>query len=254
MQTSLKWMAGRYRVFSKLVSKNQDTPTHVEMYRSHSHDTPGGNSYGDVGFASLRARHQAKVDYLKRVGLGTDSKVLDIGCGFASLGYMLLTQILGPNGRYVGVDVSVQRIKHAARLMKLSGLDCQLKVIRDMKDCLEFNGITWITIFSVFTHIFNEDIANCLLVCNQTLDNGGQLCFSFLDIETPKGLQCLANMMGRESRSRFNKEFYTVHSLDYVSALLRFAGFKLLDSSLLPPNVQRFCVAEKVEEKRQLSR
>jgi cyclopropane fatty-acyl-phospholipid synthase-like methyltransferase len=237
--------------FSKIISKKETvkTSTNVESYRSHAYHMPSGSSYGEAGFVKDLARHQAKIEYLKNFDLGSNSKVLDIGCGFASFGYLLLTQILEADGHYLGVDVSSGRIKRAIDLMKQEKLNCQLEVIKDMNDCLKFKGIDWITIFSVFTHIFNEDIANYLLICNQILEKGGWLCFSILDIETAPGLSYLNEMVNRKSYQRFRTEFYNIHSLDYMKALLKYAGFQLLDSSFLPPNIQKICIAEKIENK-----
>lgn len=230
----------------------KDTATNINYYHSHSHNKAGGNDYQTKGFENLIAKHQAKIDYLKRFNLGSDSKVLDIGCGFGSFGYCLLTQVLNSQGGYQGVDVSKERIKQARRLMKQSGLNGQFDFIQNMRGCLKFKGVNWITVFSVFTHIFNEDIVNYLLIANQVLEQGGRLCFSILDIESQEGLFYLNEMSKRNSGKRFKTEFYTIHSLDYIKTILRYSGFQLIDSSFLPPNIQRVCVAEKVEEKDRL--
>jgi cyclopropane fatty-acyl-phospholipid synthase-like methyltransferase len=238
----------------KLRDEKSNISTDIGVYRSHATKKLHGNSYEDKGFLNDITRHKAKIEYLQKNHLGKESKVLDIGCGFASFGYLLLTQILGSEGLYVGVDVSEKRIKHAKYLMGQAGLNCHLKVIYDIKDCLNFNETNWITIFSVFTHIFNEDIVNYLLIANQVLERGGRLCFSILDIESPDGLYYLNEMIKRSSRKRFKTEFYTIHSLDYIKTLLRYTGFQMIDSSFLPPNIQRFCIAEKIQEKSQLGK
>jgi cyclopropane fatty-acyl-phospholipid synthase-like methyltransferase len=251
---SVKLFMNYLKGFSNIISKQEtlNSSTNVESYRSHSNRIPSASSYGEAGFAKDLARHQAKIEYLKNYNIGANSKVLDIGCGFASFGYLLLTQILGSDGHYLGVDVSFGRIKRAIDLMKQENLKCQLEVIKDMHDCLKFKGIDWITIFSVFTHIFNEDIANYLLICNQILEKGGRLCFSILDMETAPGLSYLNEMVNRKSHQRFKTEFYNIHSLDYIKALLKYAGFQLLDASFLPPNIQKICIAEKLENKLKL--
>jgi len=235
-----------------LTMKIKDNSTNIKTYSSYSHDKPGGINYQKEGFENLIAKHQAKIDYLKRFNLESDSKVLDIGCGFGSFGYCLLTQVLDSQGRYMGVDVSRRRIKQARQMMKQTGFNGQFEVIQNMNDCLQFKDINWITIFSVFTHIFNEDIINYLLIANQVLKHGGRLCFSILDIESREGLNYLNEMIKRSSRMRFKTEFYTIHSLDYIKSILRYSGFQLIDSSFLPPNIQRFCVAEKIDNKTEL--
>jgi cyclopropane fatty-acyl-phospholipid synthase-like methyltransferase len=232
----------------------EDNSTNISHYHSHSYDKPGGNEYQTKGFENLIAKHQAKIEYLKGFNLGSDSKILDIGCGFGSFGYCLFNQVLDSQGRYQGVDVSKERIKQARRLMIQTGINGQFDVINNMNDCLKYKGVNWVTFFSVFTHIFNEDIVNYLLISNQVLEQRGRLGFSILDIESQEGLFYLNEMSRRNSRKRFKTEFYTIHSLDYIKTLLRYTGFQMIDSSFLPPNIQRFCIAEKIQEKSQLGK
>lgn len=229
------------------------TSTDINSYKTHTPLNKGGESYETELFTSIMEKHRSKIDFFKSNNVGPDEVILDVGCGYGALGYLFLRDVLGPKGRYVGVDVSAPRLRDAKHLMSNAGYAPELIRIKDINDCLKIEGVTLITIFSVFTHLFNEDISNYLITCNKALRPGGRLCFSILDMNSSKGLFYLNHMKDRNSNSRFKTEFYTIHSLDYIETLLKYSGFKIVNTQFLPPNIQRFIMAEKVEDRETLA-
>jgi SAM-dependent methyltransferase len=130
-------------------------------------------------------------DILKKYGLKPEHYLADIGCGSGRLANKLLDR----EGPYYGQDINsglLEKIKeykkHNWRLEKISGT----KILEKDKK------IDFIVFFSVFTHLFYEEIYVYLKECKRTLKQDGTIIFSFLDFESPNTWCIFENRLNKE--------------------------------------------------------
>ncbi|MCW3076152.1 MAG: hypothetical protein JWO32_761, partial [Bacteroidetes bacterium] len=62
----------------------------------------------------VNIRHRTILKNLKSVGLKSDSKVLEIGCGIGTVSGLIIKSI--PEGKFTGVDISSESIEMAKKL------------------------------------------------------------------------------------------------------------------------------------------
>jgi SAM-dependent methyltransferase len=124
----------------------------------------------------------------RHTGLRPDSTVLDIGCGYGRLAHALLRR--GFTGRYLGVDVLERHIRWCAEQLGTQGVEFRHVDAHNDRynpngterpDQLDLEGETFeiAALFSVFTHMWPEDVAAYMRVIASALDAGGAAVASF---------------------------------------------------------------------------
>jgi ubiquinone/menaquinone biosynthesis C-methylase UbiE len=117
-------------------------------------------------------------DLLKFQGLKRDHAILDVGCGSGRLAYFLKDFL---SGRYVGFDILQEPLDYAKT--KCSRSDWEFKLHDGRSLSLVPSSFDFITFFSVFTHIQDEDMFFYLQESSIALKADGKIIFSFLDFE-----------------------------------------------------------------------
>jgi ubiquinone/menaquinone biosynthesis C-methylase UbiE len=161
-----------------------------ETYRFHEFDIPvellnltGG---GTETFEVISTQH---IDSLRKfVNLDSDDHVLEIGCGIGR-DAIPLTKILGPNGRYLGIDIIRPSIEFCRENISplypnfgFVHFDIQDKMNNpsgayQTTDCTlpaADRSIDKVFGWSVFTHMWEEDIRHYLKEFHRVMKPGAQ--------------------------------------------------------------------------------
>ena len=129
-----------------------------------------GGGYEKIG--------QRELNLLKYFGLKEGNDILDIGCGSGRLAFALKEFL---SGKYVGFDILEEPLDYARR--KCSREDWEFNLIEENNLLSDLPSFDFITFFSVFTHILDEDIFLYLQESIRHLKPQGRIIFSFLDFE-----------------------------------------------------------------------
>jgi ubiquinone/menaquinone biosynthesis C-methylase UbiE len=121
-----------------------------------------------------------ELETLKHFGLKEDSFVIDVGCGSGRLAKQL-SQYL--TGKYLGIDVVPELLKHARRIAGRS--DWRFEVATGLSIPEEDAVADIVCFFSVFTHLLHEQTYVYLQEAKRVLKPGGKIVFSFLDFTIP---------------------------------------------------------------------
>lgn len=128
----------------------------------------------------------------EHAGLEQGSRVLDIGCGYGRLPFALTQR--GFSGRYVGVDVLKPQLRWCSRWLGGDSFEFRHFDLRNdrynpngrlaVKD-LDLGGERYdvIAAFSVFTHMWPEDVEAYLRLFARSLATGGSAVATFFLID-----------------------------------------------------------------------
>ena len=128
---------------------------------------------------------QEHAEFLKSHGLLAPHHVLDYGCGFMRTGVFLVPYL--ENRHYVGVDISGERLKKAAKLAAARNLrDGSFELI-EVSDCrldeLKGRHFDYIWSGSVIHHMPEPDIRVFLQNLKGLIDSNSQFFFTFTPAE-----------------------------------------------------------------------
>jgi SAM-dependent methyltransferase len=111
-------------------------------------------------------------------GVKPGLRMLDAGCGTGKT-TSILHKMIQPDGRILGVDYSEERIRYAKQHYgKGSGIDFQIRDLRDPLDDMGLFDLIWVRFFLEFYRLESPDIVRNLAAC---LKPGGYLCLLDLD-------------------------------------------------------------------------
>tara|TARA_Y100001936_G_C16069841_1_gene669743 strand:- start:1893 stop:2663 length:771 start_codon:yes stop_codon:yes gene_type:complete len=121
------------------------------------------------------------LDLLINYGLKVDNKVLDFGCGYGRTAIPLIKYLNKDN--FIGVELSKKRLKLAEEWVEKEKLfDKKAKFI-NVKDNflneISDNSINIIWTLSVFNHMPDEELHQCLKTFKRILVKGGKIFFYF---------------------------------------------------------------------------
>lgn len=124
--------------------------------------------------------------FLHRHGLDPSHRFLDYGCGLMRTGLKICKHLT--TGKYVGVDISAERIEQGRGLLEAAGIpkeryeahvvsDCRLEVLRG-----RHFDIVWAS--SVLTHMPPEDIRVMFKAIHDLIAPEGRYFFTFAESGT----------------------------------------------------------------------
>lgn len=127
------------------------------------------------------SRGEYHLEYLKRYGLLPGHCILDFGCGFGRTAIPLLGYL--KPGRYVGVELSAERIRLAREWVARDGLeDTRPRWIVSMDSSmpyLEDGSVDYIWANSVFTHMPRGETEKAILGAWRVMQPGGVALFNY---------------------------------------------------------------------------
>lgn len=117
-------------------------------------------------------------DLLLTVGLRPEHTIIDVGCGTGRLAFALRES---HRGKYIGTDVLAPALEFAAA--RANRPDWQFIRTEASQIPAADDAADVVCLFSVLTHIVDEDCFRLLAEAKRTAKPGGTIVFSFLDFE-----------------------------------------------------------------------
>jgi SAM-dependent methyltransferase len=193
---------------------------YTESYRQHLENLVASNgetaAMADVVGGNYEAVGQLEASLLNTLGVSPSSSILDIGCGTGRLAYALRRS---HRGSYVGTDILQELLDHAK--LKAARDDWHFLLSSAPPLPLESRSIDVTCVFSVFTHLMDEDVYRYLEDIRRVLKPGGRLIFSYLDFSVYSHQEVFNHMLADPLRTVLNR--FTTKSC--LGALLTHAGF-----------------------------
>lgn len=157
-------------------------------------------------------------------GLGTDEKVLEVGCGGAGVA-LALTEYLSQEGGYEGFDIIPQKIARCAQLITPKYPNFRFHVAdvynknynpsgksraSEYRFPFEDESFGFVFLTSVFTHMLPEEVENYLGEIRRVLTRGGR-CFITYFLLNPDSVRL---MESGKSRKIFGHDFGSYRAED----------------------------------------
>lgn len=126
-------------------------------------------------------KHQ--FDFLVKMGLQPQHKMLDIGCGTLRGGRYFIDYL--NQGNYFGIDISQGAIDYAKNFVKEKGLNNKnpTLLVNENKDLkfkeVEGNKFDFIFAQSVFTHLPKENVEECIQYVGNVMNKGAVFYFTY---------------------------------------------------------------------------
>jgi ubiquinone/menaquinone biosynthesis C-methylase UbiE len=162
----------------------------VERYgATHALEMVVGGEYDEIGVLEESA--------LLTLGLRPGHNVVDVGCGTGRLSSRLSKTL---RGKFVGTDLVPEFLDYART--RAARPDWDFMIAHAPPLPLPDGFADWVTFFSVFTHILDEDIYIYLREAQRLLKSGGKIVFSFLDYDVPLHWQFFAGAVANQTPNR----------------------------------------------------
>lgn len=144
----------------------------------------------DERFVQIGREH---LELLQSRGFGESSSLLDIGCGYGRLTHAIVSN-LRYVGRYVGVDLLARHVRWCQETFVSRRPNVQFQFAniynerynsrgildaRAYKFTLEDNAFDFCCLFSVFTHMYEDEIRNYLNEIRRVLKRKGTCIATF---------------------------------------------------------------------------
>jgi SAM-dependent methyltransferase len=134
------------------------------------------------------ARGEVFFAYIRKHDLEPHHRFLDYGCGFLRTALPVIRHLT--EGRYVGVDISAQRIARGRRYLRSNGIEDDAYEVHVVEDCklreLEGQRFDFVWAMSVINHMPEEDIQIMLRALRPLMAPGGRFLFVFNEGETTR--------------------------------------------------------------------
>jgi SAM-dependent methyltransferase len=183
------------------------------MYRTVDLQKDWWTPVGPATRAEYEILGRGKCASLVAMGLGPNSRVLDIGCGTGQLTEALVP-ILSPEGLYYGTDVA----ELAVEFCRTKFLRPQFHFIKNDHATIPIDGVEFDVIYlgSVFTHMFPKDIGAMLADIRRLLaDSGFVVVDAFVSPAIPDfiGNRAMIQLNEGNLLAAFGKNGFSVREL-----------------------------------------
>jgi SAM-dependent methyltransferase len=142
--------------------------------REHAHLPPSLGARLDRVAAPPHLFGDLTEDVLLRAGISPGMHVLDVGCGRGDV-TLLAAKLVGPTGRVIGIDRSVDALTIAASLAAALGLDNVSFREADLRDFVLDDGVDAIVGRYVLVH--QDDYGGAMRRLARSLRPGGVMAF-----------------------------------------------------------------------------
>jgi SAM-dependent methyltransferase len=187
------WKAVRKVLPSQGYDHLYEGSPYLEAYSKHTDMRVSLDPKGAVG-GLWEEIGKLQIDFLTGEGMQPTDTLLDLGCGTLRGGRHFINYL--DTGKYCGIDISGKAIEAARELVEREGLaDKQPELIHNPDGDLkfdEFQGRTFDFIMaqSVFTHLREEHIRECLENVHKALDPRSKFYFTFVEADQPLARIC----------------------------------------------------------------
>ncbi len=167
---------------------------------------------------------------IQKLGVKKGHSVLDIGCGTGRL-TLHVARIIGPGGRVIGIDPSVQRIEVAQRKV-VPLLNVNFKT-GNSNDLYHFEGDSFdIVYLNIVLHWIQEK-EDALSQIYRVLKPGGKLGITTGNKDKPYTVKSIIEEVLCRPRyaGAAEKEISKPVNMDELKALLEGTGFKIIEMS-----------------------
>ena len=97
----------------------------------------------------VNIRHRTILRNLKALGLRSDSKVLEVGCGIGTVSSLIIKEV--PGGKFLGVDISPESIQQAKT--RFAGSKHASFMVNDMRSFSSTDKFDFVVLPDVLEHI-----------------------------------------------------------------------------------------------------
>ena len=169
-----------------------------------------GGDYEPIG--------QLEFSLLRTLGLKENDTILDIGCGTGRLGYAMRKE---HTGKYIGTDILQDMLDYARD--RIGRSDWRYLLSSAPPIPLADASVDIICLFSVFTHLLDEDVFRYLIEIRRLLKPDGFAVFSFLDFSVYSHWTIFERMLADVDKSVLSR--FT--SKDALTVLVGRAGMEV---------------------------
>lgn len=151
-----------------------------ERFAQAFYDELEGGRLGILSFVGRRVFDISGYFYvgnlLRHCGLRSSHKVLEIGCGAASI-LIRANSVDGLNKRYFGIDISPVMLDRARRNIYKKGLKGCIFLVESPASSLPFRSESFDLVFLAYVikHLSDESLTSCLREAHRVLMPGGIL-------------------------------------------------------------------------------
>jgi ubiquinone/menaquinone biosynthesis C-methylase UbiE len=177
-----------------------------------------GGQYAQIGILESSA--------LITLGLCPEHTLVDVGCGSGRLPFSLRRYL---TGRFVGTDVLGDALAYARE--KCGRADWEFIENFDPTIPVADDSADFVTFFSVFTHLLDEDIFRFLADARRVLKPGGRVVFSFLDFECESHWTIFEATLADRNPARVINKFISKGAIRRWSRALGFHEEAIWDGS-----------------------
>jgi SAM-dependent methyltransferase len=203
-------------------------PDYVTAYKSHlahlieAHGRDAamewivGGQYAQIGVLESSA--------LITLGLRREHLLVDVGCGSGRLPYTLREYL---TGRFVGTDLLEEALDYARE--KCGRPDWRFMPSHETAIPVEDATADFVTFFSVFTHLLDEDIFRFLAEATRAARPGGKIVFSYLDFECESHWPIFESTLANRNPQRVINKFISKGAIRRWARALGLAEVALHD-------------------------
>lgn len=175
-----------------------------------------GGQYAQIGILESSA--------LLSLGLQPSHTLVDIGCGSGRLPYALRHYL---QGGFLGTDILEETLAYARE--KCGRPEWRFVTTFEPAIPAEDASADFVTFFSVFTHLLDEDIYRFLAEARRVLKPGGKVVFSFLDFECETHWPLFEATVGDRNPRRVLNKFVSKGAIRRWARALGFAEEAIWD-------------------------
>jgi ubiquinone/menaquinone biosynthesis C-methylase UbiE len=115
---------------------------------------------------------------MRTLGLRPTDTLVDVGCGSGRLAFGLRSYL---QGQFIGTDILQEALDYARE--KVARPEWQFIATNDIVIPVPSETADFVTFFSVFTHLLDEDIFRFLAEAKRVVKPGKLIVFSYLDFD-----------------------------------------------------------------------
>ena len=178
-----------------------------------------------IGGGSFEAIGKLELSILQAEGVRATDTVVDLGCGTGRLAVQLIPVL--EKGRYVGIDISRNMLREAARTAPRSGCRVEWKHQREPRFDLADGSVDLMCAFSVFTHMEPEDAYRYFVDACRVVRPGGKLIFSCLPLSQEGSKKIFLQQASLDLQLRWAGVRNFVTTEETMNTLASWAGWQV---------------------------